>query len=230
MQPTFTTYTDYLEYSKLDFQKRLHNYLSEKEILKIPTDFIEDPIINLSEFPHKFIFSTDIPNYLIRKTFAEKLAEIDKKLEKTHNYRLKLYETYRPLKLQRQHFEEITNEIAKKNPSLSSEEIWEKTTEFIADPDLCPPHSTGGAVDLLIINETQTPLDFGTPINSVDPNSNLFANSISKEAQENRSLLINLMLEQQIAPLCTEWWHYSYGEAYWAALYGKSRIYDSLDL
>jgi len=230
MTQYFKTFFSLIEYSKLNFDDKLKNYLFEKEIINIPTDFINDPIINLKENSHKFIFAEEMTDFRCRSILAKKLVDIDTFLQKNHNYRLKIFETYRPLKIQRETFEQIKSEIIAANPGLTKDEIWAKTTEFIADPTLCPPHSTGGAVDLLIIDSKGKSLDFGTEINSVNPKSSLFCPDLSNEAKQNRQLLLKLMLDHEIAPMCTEWWHYSYGEAYWAAIYDKKRIYESLDL
>ena len=43
----------------------------------------------------------------------------------------------------------------------------------------------------------------------------------------NRMTLLNAMLSAGFAPNPHEWWHYQYGETYWAAFYGhESTLYD----
>nr|WP_272876316.1 M15 family metallopeptidase [Allochromatium tepidum] len=36
-------------------------------------------------------------------------------------------------------------------------------------------------------------------------------------AQAHRRLLLLAMLQAGFAPMPSEWWHYSYGDCYWAA-------------
>jgi len=43
-----------------------------------------------------------------------------------------------------------------------------------------------------------------------------------------RLLLHDLMIEAGFAPYYGEWWHFSYGDAEWAAFYEKSKTLYSL--
>jgi D-alanyl-D-alanine dipeptidase len=40
-------------------------------------------------------------------------------------------------------------------------------------------------------------------------------------------ILLDAMLDAGFAPNVQEWWHYQYGETYWAAFYGETTtLYD----
>ena len=64
----------------------------------------------------------------------------------------------------------------------------------------------------------------------VDPDLCLtHCTKVSKPAQENRELLFNVMEAQGFVNYPTEWWHFSYGDRYWAyhqqqdyAIYGSA--------
>lgn len=226
----FETYHQLEQYLRLPFRKRIRNYLAESEILKIKTSWVDDPIIDLRTINHPFVLAVDLKDFRIRLGFFKRLLKVAKRLEK-RGYKIKIFEIYRPLYKQRKSFDQIMAQMKKKFPKLSKEKLWHKTTEFIADPELCPPHSTGGAIDLTLVNSlTGKNVDMGTKVNAIDEKAALFCENLSAKAWANREVLFQTMLKFKIAPMCSEWWHYSYGECYWAAVFKKPRIYQSLDL
>lgn len=220
----------YQDYSKLTFADRLKNYLDEADILKVPKALIKAKMVQTG-WLSGLILEGAARNGRARKLVLAKLKKVDRKLWRQHRLRLKIYEMYRPLAKQRKEFEEITKMLKEQFPKLNKKQLWAKTTQFIADPNLCPPHSTGGAVDLTLYDpHLKKELEMGTPINSIDEKAAIFHPKITGQARKNRELLMLAMMEEGFAPMCTEWWHYSYGEAYWAALYGQKRIFDKEDL
>ncbi len=226
----FQTYSSYEEYRKLNFEGKIRAYLSEGEILKVPKNIIEDPIMDIRDFNYKFVYADRMKDFRTRQSMAEKLAKVSENLRQK-GLGIIIYELYRPLSQQRQEFDQIWAQMATENPGLAESELWAKVTEFIADPKLCPPHSTGGAVDLsLYVLDSGLELDMGSPINTIDAKAALFCPDIDIKGKIDRAALLETMLSEGFAPMCTEWWHYSYGDAYWAAIYDKPRIYDVLDI
>lgn len=133
---------------------------------------------------------------------------------------LKIYDAFRPLALQRQLFDQIKSDIATKE-NLVGKALWERVTQFIADPDLTPPHSTGGATDLTIVDiATGQERDMGTPVDTIDDAVNTW-HAVAPAARANRELLWNIMTAQGFVNLASEWWHYSYGDQYWAIYQGE---------
>lgn len=220
----FKTYS-YKDYRKLSFPDRLKNYLSESDILLVPKAIIDEDFVELTN-----LNQANEKKLILRKSVLEKLQQANQFLLNQFNWKLKIYETYRSLKQQKKEFEEIKNQIKLEYPNLNNQELWEKTTQFIADPDLCPPHSTGGAIDLSIVDEFGKELDFGVPLNSIKSEAAIFHAGISIKAKKNREILLTTMLRQGFAPMTTEWWHFSYGDAYWAALYDLPQIFAKADL
>ena len=52
---------------------------------------------------------------------------------------------------------------------------------------------------------------------------------ISKEAQNNRKLLLTILEQQGFINYPNEWWHFSYGDRYWAYYQSdKQAIYGSI--
>jgi D-alanyl-D-alanine dipeptidase len=95
-----------------------------------------------------------------------------------------------------------------------------------------PPHLTGGAVDLEIVDESGARLDFSSPYDILDarqaaPN----AAGLSSTARENRALLRRVVEPTGLTNYVAEWWHWSYGDAGWALRVGAPHaIYDRIEL
>lgn len=144
---------------------------------------------------------------------------------------LLIREVYRPLALQREYFEKYSKELRAKHPKWSKERLYEATCTYVAPPDSAPPHTTGGAVDLTLCDGAWCELDMGTGLNATPEESGnrCFTNAanISNKAKVNRGLLIAVMGLAGFVNYPSEWWHWSYGDRYWAyhmrrpfALYG----------
>jgi len=92
-----------------------------------------------------------------------------------------------------------------------------------------PPHLTGGTVDLTIVDQKNRQLDMGTKYLEFNTKTYTFSKSISKKVKNNRKLLINAMETAGFVNYPLEWWHWSYGDRYWAAVLNKKySIYDGI--
>jgi D-alanyl-D-alanine dipeptidase len=92
-----------------------------------------------------------------------------------------------------------------------------------------PPHSTGGAVDIELIDKDSNLIDFGMAIkdwNKVDPDiCQTYSPKISTQAAQNRKMLLDVMYEQEFVNYPYEWWHFSYGDRLWAYLMDKREAF-----
>lgn len=165
----------------------------------------------------------------LRKTVAEKLIQAQRVLPT--DWQLVLKAGFRPLGVQQAVLEAFTTQSRQRYPERSEDAHRAHARTFVADPTLvCPPHTTGGAVDIEVQSRrTGTRVDMGTLPNDDSECSFLFSQEITTQAQHNRMTLLAAMLEAGFAPNPYEWWHYQYGETYWAAFYGQeSTFYDIL--
>jgi D-alanyl-D-alanine dipeptidase len=177
-------------------------------------------------------YITQNPNYkmMVRMSVLDRLNNVQKMLPS--HLSLVLKAGHRPLSVQLGLFTETMSSFKTKFPKASQDELYKMTLECVADPDnFIPPHSTGGAVDIFLFdNNTQKPVDMGSPINFPDDRSWTFTNQISETAKENRLFLLNIMIDNGFANLASEWWHFSYGDQYWALFYDKNEcLYSSVD-
>ena len=146
--------------------------------------------------------------------------------------KFKLYDAWRPFDVQLSLYNEYRNKVAKENLGISDEETDSLTMLFVSKPLrdelLGPVHATGGAIDLTIVDCTGKELDMGTDFDFFGDmaNTDYFEkNPVNIVARDNRRMLCHVMSEAGFTNLPTEWWHYDYGNRFYAYYSGKSAVY-----
>lgn len=141
-------------------------------------------------------------------------------------------EGYRPPALQRFYFERYAERLSNDNPAWSPEQVRAAASRFVSPPEIAP-HSGGAAVDLTLVDADGQELDMGTPVDA-DPETSMgacytAARNISSQAHDNRQILSDALTAVGLVNYPAEWWHWSYGDRYWAfwtgadhAIYGYS--------
>lgn len=137
--------------------------------------------------------------------------------------RLLFVEGYRPPWLQRRYFEEYAGQLRALHPGWPAERLHAAASRYVSPPDIAP-HSAGSAVDLTLAEADGHELDLGTRMNA-DPEESegacyTEADTISAEARRNRDILGTVLREAGLVNYPTEWWHWSYGDRYWALATG----------
>ena len=155
----------------------------------------------------------------LREGAAERLARAEKLLPR--GLRLLVVEGYRPLELQRRYFEEYRDELAKLHPEYTAAQLRGAASRYVSPPDLAP-HSAGAAIDLTLCDEAGVELDMGTRMNASPEESEgrcyTDAPGLHPKCAEHRMILVDAMHSAGFVNYPTEWWHYSYGDRYWALL------------
>lgn len=177
------------------------------------------------------------PDYcLLRREVYRKLLRVQRSLPP--GLSLRLYEGLRSLKVQAMLFDEEKARVRARHPQLSDEQVHIEATLLVSPvmhpdgtPNL-PPHSTGGALDIEIVDAAGKVIDFGMEVKdwiNVAPEYCATAHpSLSPAATANRRLLAQAMEREGFANYVNEWWHYSYGDRYWASRTGQAyAIYGS---
>lgn len=162
----------------------------------------------------------------VRESVLTKLNQAANRLEKSDaDLQLQVVYGYRALSVQTKLFEMYKKQF---EPKFSGEALLEATHRLIAVPEIAG-HPTGGAVDIQIV-KAGSPINMGTKIWEFVQNSFTFSPYVSKEAQDNRQLLRNAMMQVGFAPFDGEWWHFSYGDKEWAKYYRKpSALYNQVE-
>ncbi len=136
---------------------------------------------------------------------------------------------FRPFETQKAMYDIVRAEQREKNPHWTEEFLTQYVNVFSAPPiwDTPPPHTTGGAVDLGIVDASGERLDFTSPYEMGWESAPMMKAGLSPEARKNRDLLAEVLTASGLTNFRGEWWHWSYGEPGWAlrgghraALYG----------
>ena len=158
-------------------------------------------------------FSND-SRMLLRKSVADKLAQKQKELGK---YKFKIWDGYRPHVVQKVIYDKYFQELIDLHPDWSIDKVKEEAKKFVADPydpDFAPPHSTGGTVDLTLVDQNGKELDMGTVFDHFGPEAEPFyfdKNPGNEIARDNRKILRDAMLSLGFTQDIHEWWHFDYG-------------------
>ncbi|MFJ2307124.1 M15 family metallopeptidase [Streptomyces sp. NPDC087787] len=159
----------------------------------------------------------------VRKGVLERLIKAQAMLPQ--GLRLLFVEGYRPPSVQRQYFEEYAEQLRATHLDWSAEQIHSAASRYVSPPDIAP-HSAGAAVDLTLADAGGQELDLGTRMNA-DPEESVgacytHAANISEEARANRKLLGAVLTAAGLVNYPTEWWHWSFGDRYWALITGEA--------
>ena len=186
----------------------------------------------------KLVFSPTHPVFefprvhLLRQSVAQMVCRAAHALP--DGLRLQIVEGYRPIAVQRAMFAHALQEARKRLPDANDQTIALQAGRYSAPPDAAtpPPHLTGGAVDLEIIDQNGERLDFTSPFDILDSAQAAFdAPGLSDEARRNRDLLRSVLEPTGLTSYADEWWHWSYGDNGWALRVGAANaIYDKIEL
>jgi len=160
--------------------------------------------VNLKDYNSDFVYdmkyaTTD--NFLNAKVYdcaecylrfktVKALVEANRKFIKK-GYRLKLFDCYRPLDIQKKMWTIVSN------------------PEYVADPKKGSIHNRGGAVDVTLVDETGKELDMGTTFDFFGIEASHDYEKLSDEVKKNRKLLRRFMTRSGFRIFESEWWHYN---------------------
>ncbi len=211
----------------------------------VPIQECGEPLVEIS--PE--IFSLTLPHayesvgapyglrspFYLRQGVLDCLMQAQGLLTELHpGWRIQVFDAYRPIAVQQYMvdytFQALLREhnIAETGLTPTQRQDWmERVYEFwampSADPATPPPHSTGAAVDVTLVDASGAALDLGSPIDELSPRSypDYFAESDDPRGQEyhqQRQLLSWVMVGAGFQRHPREWWHFSRGDQFWAWL------------
>jgi D-alanyl-D-alanine dipeptidase len=128
------------------------------------------------------------------------------------------------------------NTIIQSNPNLDDTTYTQMTQQFVSLPSnsmTAPsPHYTGGSIDLTIVDDSGRPLDMGTAFDDfTDAAHTAHYEHSDTIVRENRRLLYHLMTAAGFSNYPFEWWHYDYGNQFWAYRLEKpNAFYGPIDI
>jgi D-alanyl-D-alanine dipeptidase len=173
--------------------------------------------------------------YHLRQSVINSLIQAQAQLQKHYpNWQIQIFDAYRPVAVQQfmvdYTFAEVVQAQGLTLDELTEAQhrvIWEQVYQIWAVPSLedsCPPpHSTGGAVDVTLVDATGQTVNMGSVIDELSPASHpdYFANSadpVEQKYNSHRQLLWDVMRYAGFQRHSGEWWHFCLGDQMWAHL------------
>jgi D-alanyl-D-alanine dipeptidase len=199
--------------------------LSDPRVSSVPLRESGEPLVVLDA-------SFGPAGALVRAGLAARLVEAQGLLPP--DVELDVVEGHRPADAQRAIIARYSAEVRGAHPGASTAELHRLTSRFVAPIEVAP-HVAGAAVDLTLVDGNREPLDLGTRIDATPEQSDnacyFAADGISSEARAHRDLLAAALGRAGLVNYPTEWWHWSYGDRYWALLTGApAALYGPVDV
>lgn len=189
--------------------------LSDPRVRAVPVAETGEPLVRLD---------VDLSpiGALVRASLAERLQDADAALP--CGIRLRVIEGYRPVDVQRAIVASYAAQVRAHHPRADAAELEVLTSRFVSPVDVAP-HVAGAAVDLTLVDARGDQLDLGTEIDATPEQSDgrcyFAADGISAAARAHRDLLAQVLTAQGLVNYPTEWWHWSFGDRYWALATGS---------
>ena|SRR6478736_622302 len=169
---------------------------------------------------------------LVREELARRLEHATRLLPA--GFGLLGIEGYRPPSLQRLFYDSYAERLRACDLGLDEEAFAHVVSRFVAPPHIAP-HPTGAAIDLTLCDQAGIELDLGS---AVDANPEVSAgrcytsaSGLPATAAKNRAILVEVLHGAGLVNYPTEWWHWSFGDRYWAMSTGENAaIYGPVDL
>ena len=188
------------------------------DLRAVPVHDTGEPLLRVAPEPG-LAFGPPLPYPFLRQGALTRLRQAAATLRAENPaHSLQLLYAYRSLAAQREGFAASRARAAHAHPGWTAEALDEEAHLFAALPEVAG-HPTGGAVDVTILHH-DTPLDMGTAYGDwSSPLIFTFATGVTPAQQANRALLRRAMAQAGFAPFNGEWWHFSYGDREWAAVW-----------
>jgi D-alanyl-D-alanine dipeptidase len=182
-------------------------YLDSKKspvLLDIAKEADDNAFVNLKNYSNDFVYDmkyATADNFLketvypcaecfLRVKTVKFLLEANKSfLEK--GYRIKLYDCYRPLSIQKKMWKIVPD------------------ANFVANPKKGSIHNKGGAVDISLVDSLGLELNMGNKFDFFGQEASHNFLNFSEDILANRKFLKEIMLQHNFKSFDSEWWHYN---------------------
>jgi len=147
------------------------------------------------------------------------------------DYDIGVREAWRSLERQRLIYDTYFERLRRERPELPYAALRRLANRYFApyDQKAPPGHSTGGAVDVWLLDARGKPIDLHGPGERF-ASSATFQPDLPKEILDLRLLLYRALTKEGFTNCKDEWWHYSFGDAAWAVRSGrKTCIYGYIE-
>ena len=182
----------------------------------MPDHVDPDALVEVNQ-SDKILFADQAPKPLfLRQKIWSMLEEVAAALPDPAQ--LRIYEGHRSQSRQFSGWNRRLVAVAREHPEFTVEQVITEARRWTADPvDRPSGHQAGAAVDLtLVIDGVE--LDMGCPILEIGPKTPTRSTEITREQDQNRQRLREIMEQAGFLNYDEEWWHFSYNDRLWAEM------------
>lgn len=182
-------------------------YLDAKKspiLLDITKEADDNAFVNLKNYSNDFVFEMKYAtsdNFLKEKVYpcgecflrvktVKSLLEANKAFL-AKGFKIKLYDCYRPIAIQKKMWQIVPNPT------------------YVANPKKGSIHNKGGAVDITLVDSLGIELNMGTLFDFFGEEASHNYLNLSEEILVNRKFLKEIMLQHNFKSFDSEWWHYN---------------------
>lgn len=198
--------------------------MGDPSVANIPVDECGEPLeVAGSDFAMSALKEADDP-YRSRLRAGVRARLIAAQAHLPTGFRICWVEGHRDSRLQERYFTNYRQHLRRLDPTLDGEASYLLASRYVSPPAIAP-HVSGAAIDLTLCDDDGNELDMGTRVNASPEESNgacYFDAPVSAEARAHRNLLGWALGQFGLVNYPTEWWHWSYGDRYWAMKTGAT--------
>lgn len=192
------------EEKKDNFSQSIDTIFSKKDTISEEKSPHED-FVNIKSLSSDFILDIkyatsdnflkqavyDCPNCFLRKATAQALINAHEDFKKL-GYRIKIFDCYRPLSVQKKMWAILPG------------------TNYVANPAKGSKHNRGAAIDLTLVDAHGNELDMGTPFDFFGKEAHHTYLNLPEKVLQNRGVLKSIMEKHNFRSIYSEWWHYEF--------------------
>ena len=171
---------------------------------QIKQEIADTTFVNLKEYSKDFVYDMkyatednflkakvyDCAECMLRYKTVKALIAANKEFMK-QGCKIKLFDCYRPLSIQKKMWEIVSN------------------PEYVADPKKGSIHNRGGAVDISLVNADGLELEMGTAFDFFGIQASHNYKKLPVPVKANRKYLKTVMVKNGFNSFDSEWWHYN---------------------
>jgi D-alanyl-D-alanine dipeptidase len=169
--------------------------------------------------------------YRLRQTVVQRLLAAQARLQRDYpDWRIQIFDAYRPIAVQQFMVDHTYQQVlqaaglaADRVSPAEQQRFMNQVYQFWAppspDPATPPPHSTGAALDVTLVDAEQQPLPMGSEIDEISERSypdHFAQRSEARIFHRHRTCLATTMQSAGFCQHPNEWWHFSFGDQLWA--------------
>lgn len=187
--------------------------IDDPRITSIPVVDRGDPVVDLGDLAPTAVGAAR----LARRGLANRLRTANANLP--DGIRIRVIEGCRTITAQQAIIDDYAGRLHTQQPDLDEAELDQLVSRYVA-PLANAPHVAGAAVDLTLVGRDGEELWMGSALDATPEESGgacfTAASGLDPVAQAHRDLLVTTLESAGLVNYPTEWWHWSYGDRYWA--------------